>query len=66
MLHRAGIECCADISGQTFATVAIVAKRTDLDQLVALKGKVDFFQDGRSQAGLADHDHGMQVVGLCS
>jgi hypothetical protein len=45
------------------ARVAVVAGHADLDQLVACERTLDFRQHGRSEAVVADHDHGFQGMG---
>src|SRR5690606_37967082 len=42
---------------------ALLAIDTYLDELMGFEVEVDFFENGRSQALVADHDDGMQRVG---
>jgi len=63
VLHRARIERRADLAVQLFALRPVFAQHADLDQLVTLEGDVDFMQYRRRQAGVADHDDRVQVVG---
>ena len=53
----------ADFPEQLFAYRVRVGKHADLDQFMAGKIFVDFIEHGRGQAGVADHDDRMQMVG---
>ena len=62
MLNGGGIELCADVIDQCAAYVAIVAQQANLDQLMAFQVDIDFPGNRGCQAGIADHDYGLQVM----
>lgn len=65
MLDQGGVEFCADVVDHGSACDAIIAKNTDLDQLVTFQTDIDFMQHRRCEAGIADHYDGVQGVGPC-
>jgi len=64
MLDRGGAKLVADAPEHRVALGALVAERTDLDQLVRIQVDVDFVQHRGRQPVLADADHRMQVMRL--
>lgn len=63
MLNQGSVEFCADVIDHGGACGAIIAKNADLDQLMAFKADIDFMQNRRREAGVADHDYGIQGMG---
>jgi hypothetical protein len=61
-LHRTGIELAADALERLLPRFAVIAQHADLDQFMAFESKVDFLQDGRSQARIPDHHDRVQRV----
>lgn len=63
MLNQGGVKFCADVIDHGSACGAIIAKNTDFDQLMAFQTDIDFMQHRRCEAGVADHDYGIQGMG---
>ena len=62
MLYQARAESRADFTDQRLARASVLARRPDLDELVALQGEVDFLEHRRRETRLSDHDHRMEMV----
>ncbi len=61
---------CTELVGQLVehgaSCFAVVREHAHLDQAVGLQGSVAFFDDGRCQAIIADHDDRVEMVGLAA
>ncbi len=62
MLHGRRIERLADCCDHIGSGIAVITEHADLDQFVAFQADVDFTQHFRRQAGIADHDHRLQMM----
>ena len=65
MLHRCGVDLSTNIVNQGFSELTIIARNAHFDQFVALERHLDFTDDRRRQAGIADHDHRVEMMGAC-
>jgi hypothetical protein len=62
-LDERGAQPLLERGGHGLAGVAVVAEHADLDQPVGEQRTVGFGHDGIGQAGIADHDDRIDVVG---
>jgi hypothetical protein len=58
------LERLADLREPRVARLAVVGKGLHLDQLVRLQRAVDLREHLLGKAVVADHDHGLQLVGF--
>lgn len=66
MLNRGGAEFGADCCQDRISLGTILPIDPDLDELMSLKGVVDFLDYRWSQAIAGYTDDGIKVVGLCA
>ncbi len=64
MLDRRGVDLSAYIFNQGLLQVTIIARHAHFDQFVAFERYLDLADDSRCQAGVADHHHRVQMMGL--
>ena len=62
MTNQGRVVSGTDFGGQLHTCDAVVAKHTDLDQLVTTQGEVDFARYFGAQARVADHDDRHKMV----
>ena len=62
MLHQAGVERFANGIDHGGARIAVVASYADFDQFVAFEMHVNFENDGRCQARIADNHYGLKMM----
>ena len=65
MLYQ--LRVCGGTQGFAYcdALGAVVTQNAHLDQFVRRQGGIGFLDDGLGQALLADHDHGIEMIGAC-
>ena len=66
MLNRGRAEFGADCCQDRISLGTVFPVDPDLDELMSLKGVVDFLEYRRSQAVAGYADDGIKVVGLCA
>ena len=62
MLHRAGVEFCANRAEHGGARIAVVARHAYFDEFVAFEMHVDFAQHGGCHARITDNNHGFKMM----
>ena len=65
MLDRRGVDLSANIVNQGRSERTIIARNAHFDQFVALERHLDLIDDSRRQAGIADHDYRIEMLGAC-
>ena len=65
MLHQ--LRVCGGAQGFAHCDAfgAVVAQNAHFNQFVRRQGGIGFFDNGFGQALLADHDHGIEMMGAC-
>ena len=64
VLDGRGAELVGQLGEHGFACGTVIAQHTDFDQAVGIQGRFGFLDDGRGQPIAADHDDGIEVVGI--
>ena len=64
VLDRGSVEFVGKLLVDLIARGAIVVEDADLDEAVCIQGRVNFFLPGGCEAIAADHDHGVEMVGV--
>jgi hypothetical protein len=62
VLNGGGAQVVGQLVEHGFAGNAVVSQNTNFDQTVRLEGRVGFFDNGRREAIVANHDNGIEVV----
>lgn len=64
MLNRRCVELIGQRCKHFFAFVAVVTQDANFDQAMGIERHIGFFEDGGCESVVADHDHGVKVMGF--